>query len=273
MGDSSNLAQDFRNLDRTDAPRNAVRFLDALNTSQQVLEMQRVAHGLLGVKEGFRILDVGCGVGDVARELAGLVGPSGRVVGVDLSDGMVAEARKRSEGLGLPVEYHVGDIHRLDFPSESFDACRASRVFIYLEDPRQGLSELLRLARPGGAVVLFEPELDTWGLDGPNPAVVRRLVHFWADQLRNPWIGRKLPGLFRSLGVTELKVHPVVGTWLVSMLETFGMRAVLDKAVREGVATRAEVDEWLQFLADAERANTFYGTMSGTIICGLKPSV
>lgn len=271
--DNSNLALEFRNIDRNVASSGAVRFLDALNTTQQVQEMQRITHRLSGACEGARILDAGCGVGEVTRELGSLVGRTGQVMGIDLSENMVAEARRRTEGTGLSVEYRQGDIHRLDLPSNSFDGCRSSRVFIYLDDPRQALSELLRLTRPGGAVVLFEPELDSWALDGPEPAVVRKLVHFWADQLRNPWIGRRIPGLFRSLGVSELAVVPVAGTWNLGMLETFGLYPVLEKAIQQGVATRTEVDVWVEFMKQANQNGSFYGSMSGVVVRGIKPPV
>jgi hypothetical protein len=114
-------------------------------------------------------------------------------------------------------------------------------------------------------------ELDSLVLDGPKPSVVRRLVHFWADQLKNPWICRRIPGLFRTLGVNELSIHPVVGTWMFSMLETFGVYPVLEKAIREGVATRGEVEEWLEFMKESERAGSFYGSMSGMVVRGIKP--
>ncbi len=270
MGENSNLAVGFRNVDRTEAPDNAVRFLDALNTTHEVMEMQRLSNALLEVGEGSRILDAGCGLGEPTRALAAIVGRSGRVVGVDLSESILAEAYRRTEGTGLSVEYLVSDIHRMDFPDESFDACRSSRVFIYLDDPRKALSELLRIIRPGGRVVIFEPELDSWVLDGPDRSVVRKVVHFWADQLRNPWIGRQLPSLFHSLGAHKVTYHPVVGTWTLGMLEVFGVHSVLDKAVLEGVVTRTQVDDWLRFLEASERNGTFTGTMTGMIVRGFK---
>ena len=266
------LAVGFRNVDGTEAPKKAVRFLEGLNTSQQVQQMLQLTHNLLGVREGFHILDGGCGLGDVARDLAARVGRHGRVVGIDRSEAMVTEARQRSQGTELPVEFYVQDIHHLDFPSESFDACRSSRVFIYLDDPRQALSELVRLTRPGGSVVLFEPEFDSWVLDGPDRTVVRKLVHFWTDQLRNPWIGRQLPGLFHSLGISDVSVTPVVGIWYVHTLEAFGLHSVLEKAVQQAVVTQAQVDEWLRFLRTADKNGTFYGAMTGLVVRGIKPA-
>jgi len=270
VGDNSNLAVGFRNVDQTEAPDNAVRFLDAMNTTQEVQEMQRLSNALLEVGEGSRILDAGCGLGEPTRALGALVGRTGQVVGVDQSESILAEARHRTEGTGLPVEYRVSDIHRLDFPDNVFDACRSSRVFIYLEDPRQALSELLRISKPGGRVVIFEPELDSWVLDGPDRNVVRKVIHFWTDQLRNPWIGRQLAGMFHSLGAHEVTYHPVVGTWNLPKLEAFGVRSVLDKAVLEGVVTRTQADDWLRFMEESERNGTFTGAMVGMIVRGVK---
>ncbi len=272
---NSTIFSDFHDIDRaatSNAPNEAVRFLDALNTSQQVQEMQELTHRMLGVAPGQRILDAGCGVGDVTRELATRVGPTGHVVGIDLSESLLAEARKRTEGTGLKVDYQHGDVHALDFPSNSFDRVRSSRVFLYLDDPRKALGELVRLVRPGGAVVLFEPEFDSWALDGPDRGVVRTLIHYWTDQLRNPWIGRQLPRMFHSLGVTQVTMRPVVGTWVPRMLEEFGMQRVMEKAIAEKVVTREQVDTWVRFIKEGEREDSFYGCMAGMVVRGIKPS-
>jgi len=272
MEDNSNLIKGFRNVDTVETSTQAVRFLEAMNASHYVKEAVRLTYRLLGVREGAHLLDAGCGVGDVPRELGELVGKNGRVMGLDRSEYMVTQARQRTEGTGLPVEYQVGDIHHIPFPDESFDGCRSSRVFIYLDDPRQALSELLRVARPGGAVVLFEPELDSWILNGPDRDVVRKLVHFWNEQTRNPWIGRQLPQLFHSLGFTDIQAIPVVGTWTLGAVEQFGLRAMTDRAVAEGVVTRAQVDEWIHFMEEADKADSFFSASMAVVVGGRKPT-
>lgn len=110
----------------------------------------------LPVQEGQRLLDVGCGIGDAVLTLAALVGSTGQVVGVDTSEHMIQEARRRSEGTGLPVDYRVGDAQHLEFAEESFDGCYANRVFMYLEDPRLALMEMIRVARRGARIVVFD---------------------------------------------------------------------------------------------------------------------
>ena len=77
-----------------------------------VLLAARAAHG--GVAEigaGQRVLDVGCGIGDPTLQVAVLVGPHGRVLGIDIAEGMMAIARERAAALGLAhVEFRVDDV-------------------------------------------------------------------------------------------------------------------------------------------------------------------
>jgi tRNA G37 N-methylase TrmD len=66
-------------------------------------------------------------------------------------------------------------------------------------------------------------------------------------------------------------MRPVVGTWVPRMLEAFGMYPVLEKAIAEKVVTREQVDDWLQFLKEGEKNDSFYGCMAGMVVRGIKP--
>ena len=130
--------------------RSPVQFLEAINLLASVQALKRNIAGQLQIKEGQRILDVGCGIGDAVQTLALLVGDTGRVVGLDNSALMIEEARKRTDGVSLPVDFRVGDAQQLTFADQTFDGCRADRVFMYLDDPRRALTEMIRVARSGG---------------------------------------------------------------------------------------------------------------------------
>ncbi len=121
------------------------------------LEIEAIARHL---KDGQTVLDVGCANGYSAfqqlerRKLKSLVG-------VDFSAAMIAEARKAkvARGLGERVEFHEGDVRGLDFPDAKFDVVYTTRVLINLpswEQQVRGIAECLRVARPGGLVVLSE---------------------------------------------------------------------------------------------------------------------
>jgi SAM-dependent methyltransferase len=89
----------FTRVDATADPNFFVRFVDAANEMASVQACKRRMEAMLQPRVGQRILDLGCGTGDDARALARLVAPGGRVVGVDNSEVMLAEARRRAMGL------------------------------------------------------------------------------------------------------------------------------------------------------------------------------
>src|SRR6476619_3344141 len=85
--------------------------------------------------EGKRVLDVGCGIGDPTLQVAVLVGPHGRVLGVDLVEDMLATARERAAALGLGhVEFRAGDVTSMDLAPHAFDAILGRWSLIYVAD-------------------------------------------------------------------------------------------------------------------------------------------
>ena len=102
------------------------------------------------------VLDAGCGVGDVARTMAGKY--KLRVTGIDILDFNLAEARARSAQAGLTerTTFLDGDYHNLQFPDETFDGVYTMETFVHAADPERALAEFLRVLRPGGRLVMFE---------------------------------------------------------------------------------------------------------------------
>ncbi len=83
-------------------------------------------------------------------------------MGIDHSEMIVRQARERAAGAGLPAEYVVGDCYDLQFAGGAFDGCRADRIFHHLTDPARAMHELVRVATPGGRVVVSEPTSARW---------------------------------------------------------------------------------------------------------------
>jgi ubiquinone/menaquinone biosynthesis C-methylase UbiE len=108
-------SQAWSDVDSTGAAGQFAQYLDNMTGLSFTQEYKRRTFELLQARPGHRLLDVGCGTGDDVRALAVIVKPFGQVTGVDASAEMIAEARLRSDALGLPVEFRVGDGHALDF--------------------------------------------------------------------------------------------------------------------------------------------------------------
>ncbi len=109
-----------------------------------------------GIEAGMRVLDVGSGSGDVAFLVARLVGPSGRVVGVDRSATAVATASRRAKEFELPnARFLVGDAGEMAF-EELFDAAVGRFVLEFSRDPSVLLRAIAAHVRPGGVVAFQE---------------------------------------------------------------------------------------------------------------------
>ncbi len=121
---------------------------------------RRRALDLAELDSGAAVLDVGCGTGTLALEAAERVGKTGRVVGVDASPQQIARARSKAARRRLPVELRVGLIEGLPLPDASFDAALSTLMMHHLPDDlkTRGLSEILRVLKPGGRLVVVDVE-------------------------------------------------------------------------------------------------------------------
>jgi ubiquinone/menaquinone biosynthesis C-methylase UbiE len=103
-----------------------------------------------------RVLDLGCGTGDDVLALAERLGPEARVIGIDTDLELVDEAWRRARNVALNVSFAVSDAHALAFAPDTFDAVRADRLFSHVGDELRVLSEIWRVLRPGGRLILHE---------------------------------------------------------------------------------------------------------------------
>ncbi len=141
----------------SDKPHSADYFGDARDFwwNRDFLELMARRWELAELKS---VLDVGCGVGHWGRCLAPLLPNDCAMTGIDREAQWVDEARKRSAALGnRAVTFVQGDAERLPFGEGSFDMVTCQTVLIHLKNPRVALAEMIRVLRPGGLLVLAEP--------------------------------------------------------------------------------------------------------------------
>ncbi|MET8077785.1 class I SAM-dependent methyltransferase [Streptomyces sp. NPDC005303] len=113
------------------------------------------AVGELGLREGDRVLDAGCGTGRALPPLRAAVGPSGLVLGADLTPAMLHEAVRA--GRDRDGRLLLADVAALPLRSRSLDAVFGAGLISHLRDPADNLRELARVVRPGGVLALFHP--------------------------------------------------------------------------------------------------------------------
>jgi len=267
----TDFASSWRSIDGHDAdPYCFVKFMDKMNGLGFFQQLKRRSMDLLEADQGNRVLDVGCGAGDETRALARAVGAEGRVTGIDASEVMLAEARKRSSLAAKEVEYIHGDAHSLQFPDGAFDRCCSFGLLEVADDPKQVLAEMVRVTRPGGRIATPVFDLDSMMIDSSLKDVTRRITHNYCDTC-NGWLGRQLPAICRELGVVDLVITPM--TLIVtdySVLQELWLPPMIEDARRAGIASPVEIHDWLADLEARDRRGCFFWTATAVIAAGRK---
>jgi len=225
----------------------------------------------MGAAPGLTVLDAGCGPGEDTIGLASVVGPRGRVVGVDFDESLLRVARARVKELGLRnVEHRRAQLPRLPFRANTFDAVRSERVFQHLEQPFESLQALVRVTKPGGRVVLMEPDWGTLVIDAGDTKLERKVLQAGCDfAMNNATAGRRLIGMFVRAGLGELTAQ-------ISPLQYADLAAAdhyilsgFEEAALPKVGARV-MKQWRAALELAQHERRFFATFNCVIACGTK---
>jgi ubiquinone/menaquinone biosynthesis C-methylase UbiE len=260
-------------VDQTADPEWFVRFLD---TTRAKKRKKANAHpeqyfAYLDLKPGHHVLELGCGTGEFLSPMAKLVGETGRLVGLDKSELMIEEARKRATD--PMIEFVIGDVHRLDFADKSFDRCFTTTLFQHLANPQAALKELVRVTRPGGKIAVTEQDWDTLIINSENKEITRKILNSFCDGIPNGRIGRELTGLFNDAGLGNVDVTTATFTstdihWTE---QTLGLAAMVSKAEQSNVITNDEGTRWLAELDNLARHSKFFAAFTAFCVVGSKP--
>lgn len=258
-----------------DASARAPELVDYLgHAARHVTAMRSQDYARLGLEPGHAVLDVGCGAGDVCVELAGRVGPSGRVCGVDVSEAMVAAARAAADKAGREVDLRVASAYSLPFADASFDAVRAERVFQHLDDPARALAEMVRVTRPGGRILVFDPDHSQHSVSLENDLQCRVHEATRSALLRmivNPRIGTRLPGLFRQAGLAAIEHFGwVLATTFPDYAQITFLQERLASAIAAGDITEDESRQFIAALEAQQSSGTFFAGLVGYTVIGVK---
>jgi ubiquinone/menaquinone biosynthesis C-methylase UbiE len=229
----------------------------------------------IGLREGMRCLDIGCGPGEVMRLMGELVRTTGHVTGVDTAGEV---GRQAVEMLQATTKSHFTfieqDIETTDeIPGQPFDLAYARLVLIFARDPIAELRKMYAWTKPGGHIVVQDydarrmdifPTLEAW------EESKRVLSGVFEQSGRDVQIGHKLPAYFVDAGIGDPDGTDVTGA--VGSLKQYGWwfrgiyQSVLPRAIQSGLTTEAESLAVLDELSQAERSERYYSVLCPLLI-------
>jgi SAM-dependent methyltransferase len=205
---------------------------------------------MIGIKPGERVVDLGCGPGDVLSLLGKRVGPTGSVLGIERDAHFASLARRYVADHALPqVEVREGDAYDTGLPRASFDGGHMRLVLVNVPEPERIVREMVSLVRPGGWVASFEADLLSLICDPPNPEWTRLLdayKAYSAAQGIDLCVGRRTHRLFRAAGVVDIHVDAIVRVYPAGdhgrlILWDF-INNVREKLIDEGFIGRSDLE-------------------------------
>jgi arsenite methyltransferase len=226
--------------------------IEAIYTTPDVVAQRRQVRVELALRAGEHVLDIGCGPGLLACEMAADVGPNGRVVGVDPSESMLAIAQRRaSRATREQVSFTIGEACALPAEDASYDAAAATQVYEYLDDVPGALTEARRVLRPEGRLVVLDTDWDSIVWHSSEPERMRRVLAAWAEHLVDPYLPRRLPRLLRDAGFTLARqvAIPMLNAGYHANTFSAGLIGVINTFVpgRQGL-TAQDASDWMSDL-------------------------
>lgn len=221
------------------------------------------------------VLDMGCGTGFAARNIAARPTFSGQVVGIDISPDLVTQAAKLAgeEGLANLLEFRVGDTHSLDLADNSFDAVIAHTLISHVPEPLQVLQEMARVVKPGGLVGIYDGDYASFTFSHPDPEqgkIMDELVI--SSIITQPRVMRQMPRLLKQVGLELVTAYSYVvadisrADYWASSVES--MRKLLPAA---GTMTAEDANAWVEARMQESDEGVFFASSNYISYVAQKP--
>jgi SAM-dependent methyltransferase len=229
-----NQTKGSRTSDDTDA---LIALLDIVDNLPGASELRAHSYELLGIVPDATVVDVGCGSGRAAAEMAE---GGARVVGIDPDERMINVAGKRWRA----ADFRVASAYELPFADGALDGYRAEKVYHVLDDPARAVSEARRVLAPDGRIVLIGQDWDTFVVDANDAALTRTIVHARADLVAAPRIVRRSRNLLLDGGFGDVTVEAHTRIFTDAAMVPV-LTDLAEKALSVGAISDAQAEAWV----------------------------
>lgn len=246
--------------------RGGIQGRERLRVLASVMQKSELAFlDRLDLTNGMSCLDAGCGGGDVTRELARRVAPTGKATGTDIDETKLQIAREESELRQIEnIEFRLSDVGD-GFVAPAFDVIYSRFLLSHLRDPVETVKSFLKQLRPGGILALEDIDF-SGSFAYPESQAFQRYTDLYCAVVRNrggdPNLGQRLPAILKQCGLEAIQIAVVQPTGLkgdVKRLNPLTMENIADAVLADQLATVEEIQEIVAELnryADDERTLT-----------------
>lgn len=238
------------------------------------MPLKERSYELMHIRNGDRILDIGCGPGTDTIPLSQFVGTTGQIIGIDIDHEMIELANKKAKEANVAdrVIHKHFDAESIPYNADYFDSCHSDRLFQHMLTPWRTISEMVRVTKPGGWIVVSDTDHSTMSIDSPDIDIEWKLRRFHTEMFKNGYIGRQLYRLFKQENLADIvvEIFPLFSTEY--MLTRY--IALLDKTEKEaisaGIITDEELKRWHNNLERSNEEGIFFCSVIMVLIAGRK---
>jgi len=255
-------------------PVELVERLDAMHLLEFFRAYKQETFAMIGLRPGAQLADVGCGTGEDAARMAEQVGLDGSVVGFDMSEAMLGEARRRHLGSRGNLQFIRASADDLGVEEAKFDAIRADRVLTHVPEPAAALKEMLRVLKPGGRIAVSEPDMPGCWVTNRHHAISDRILRAIAMSCKQPFAAREMYHFFLDAGVVDvqLALRPLAVADPVPVENILRFSATVETMVQEGLLALDEAKLWLSDFQERRDRGRFLAGVTIFIVAGTKPA-
>jgi SAM-dependent methyltransferase len=214
-----------------------IALLDIADNIPGASELRAQSYELLGIAPDAAVVDVGCGAGRAAAEMAER---GARAVGIDPDERMITVAGKRWPA----ADFRVASAYELPFSDGALHGYRADKVYHVLDDPARAVGEARRVLAPGGRIVLIGQDWDTFVIDADDAVLTRTIVHARADLVPTPRVVRRSRNLLLDEGFADIAVETHTRIFTDAAMVPV-LANLAEKAHSGGAISDAQAEAWI----------------------------
>ncbi|KAF2077228.1 hypothetical protein CYY_001482 [Polysphondylium violaceum] len=263
----------WMNIDDSDSPNKFIQYVDEASKQDQIIAHTRYSTRQLNLNFGQKVMDVGCGAGKDLSRLESMVESQGQVFGMDISREMVECAKSRMSHLPN-VTVFCGDAASIPIENNYFDAIRCERLLQHVPSPDQVISEMVRVTKSGGRIVVTDVDWSSTTISIPKSIEkINRIILNEVIFNAHPTIGIQLKGrMKKNPQIENIELFAqCLYTDSLNMADEFlwlGERGKM--AVSQGLISEEEYNLWRETIEQMEEEGSFVFTMNIFTVSGSK---